>query len=388
MKLFRIVGFIFSGVFLLGLMAPADQVTEAYRDSSFIFTKAWRDGGWDLEYRFKGLGNKGHEVKCRVVSLMKQQVEESYGFQSLDRNSAVALRLKRRIDEEGIRERVLYYGESKVVPSYDKQKKDWFFNTFWAEVPDRIRVSGDWAKSRAERDRFTTWYRERGAALLQEAETEFMSSKGFVYDREMGFISNYSRLIILSTPAMEGCIEALNRETLGNAEILMNFFQSMPYERIDLADAKTKKWTGGLLLPPSLMVQGKGDCDSKAAAFCTIQRTYPDRLVIFRSFRKKGDDRKGHALVGVEAFAGRKKNRSQRQKWSGELPPWKRTQLFAGILDKPMVVDNRYYTLCEVAGGTGTVPYGEVAPGKQGWYVVMPIQPLDQYIEAPRPGKK
>jgi len=383
-----VAGLVCSAVFLLGLAAPPNQPNEVYRDPSFVFTRLLKDGTWNLGYYFRGVDDNWREVKCGIANSMSQGVEAGYGFQPSEKGSAVAKLLKSKIDEEGIKARVLYYGESKVTSKYDKSKKQWLYTTSWVEIPSRINVNGDWTKSSEERGRFMAWYRQEKGELVRKAESEFMSSKGFLYDREMGFLSNYSALTALSTPAMNDCIEALNRETLGRAEVLMDFFQSMPYKWIDLTDAKSGKWIDGLLLPPAVMTEGRGDCDSKAVAFCTVQRTYPERLVIFRSFRKLGDNRGGHALVGVEAWGGGNRRRHQRQKWSGALSPWLRQQLFAGILEKPMQIGLRYYTPCEVAGGSGRIPFGQVAPDRQGWYVVMPIQPLDQYIETPRPRKK
>ena len=87
------------------------------------------------------------------------------------------------------------------------------------------------------------------------------------------------------------------------------------------------------------MVQGAGDCDSKAAAFCALWRHFPKRSILILVPE--------HALVGVEG-----KPRA----------------------DEAYVrLGNRYFVLCEVAGPAKIPPGGERISGSFEYVMIEPV---------------
>ncbi len=195
-----------------------------------------------------------------------------------------------------------------------------------------------------------------------------MKSHGFVEDPQQGWIPDYALLVARATPVLGSCIDEFGQEVGKSPELLMQFFQAMPFKLI--ADQGTGWTTGGVRVPSSVLLQGEGDCDSKALTFCVLHRRYSKGLAIFRTFRKKGNLTPGHVLLGLELY-------SSAPIWGKE---WPRVLLEAGFYEDPIVVNNRYFIPCEVAG-PDRVPYGTVAlrkddarvPISKDDYVVIPI---------------
>jgi hypothetical protein len=369
---------------LLGL-GPEDKVQggsteplkdEEYSSDTFEFKRTHQGGDWLLEYRFKGLNDNWHNVTCRVKDAARWNLFGSYGYHKSEWLDAQAKSLQNAVNQEAARKGILVHGVALVTPLPSVGR----LQLQWKPTYDPLS-SVDAAVENREEEQFYNWYNSEKSKLQKKSYEKVMKERGFIEFPPAGWLPDYSSLVAQSTPALKNCVDALNRESKGSPEWLMNFFQSMPWVKLGDEDEDTGKVTGGLRLPPSLMVRAKGDCDSKATAFCVIQREQPGHLLIFRSLASTGDQ--GHALVGVEAYE------------QSTLAPGPRPQSRPGksrillqrlegmTYEKPILIGLRYYVPCEVAG-PGRRLYGEVAPGHAGDYIAIPIQSL----EAPFQGKR
>jgi hypothetical protein len=220
---------------------------------------------------------------------------------------------------------------------------------------------------------FLEWFQGEYAEMRTAQENQYMKERGFRWDRFEGWVLDYSSLVQQAAPVLDDCIQRLDAETRGDAQIdpetLMAFFVAMPREDI-LRVNPDGKFTQGFRVPTSVLIENSGDCDSKSAAFCVIRGRRPEHLVIFRTYPlPKGEENGiGHALVGIEAYA------------SGDA--WKDPTAFnvptliGESYQRPVEVDNRYYWPCEV-GGPGWNDFKSVAQGRGGDYEAIPIRPLE-----------
>jgi len=377
-----------AGVFSLGLTAlvgirPANSENVSaragsmlllakaeYSSPAFFFKRTRKGGDWLLQYRYKGSSDAWHDLECTINDSASRRVDERYGVGG----DLLAARFEAAIAEEG--KKVFYYGKPRVLPVYNREKETWSLVPSWVEISDRVTIAEDRDKAIDEQRQFVDWYGRESGRIMNKVRDELLGKRGFLYTRTTGWAPAYSNLIVQSTAALQSCINVINQETEGSPELLMNFFQSMKYVKVPAMEDGTGRMTGGFLLPATVMLKGEGDCDSKAAAFCAIQRTYPPRLVIFRSFQGADAGGPRHALMGVETWATRPPHgqRQRETKESSHLPPWQTTSLDAIFYKDQVLIGLRYYTPCEVAG-PGRLLFGQVSPGKEGSYVVIPIAP-------------
>lgn len=381
MKIYRNLGLLCASLLLLGWQARARPATGAphpsigspaaaadgdYADSKFWFHRARKGDQWELSFRFKGLNGEWSEVvTCGIGESTSRKLDASFGYTGAE----LARQLERVVDEEAGRARILYYGRSKANVAYNKKEETWSIQVIWVPTPGRVQIDEDQRRADDEHSRFDHWYMTEGERLRAKAMDGLRAQRGFLQNDIVGWLPDYLKIIDHSTPILESCAEALDQKTGGSVEILARFFQEMRYIPVELVEEKTQKSTGGLRLPPFVMISGRGDCDSKAATFCAIQRKHNRGLVIFRSFVAKGDNKHGHALIGIDPWGSAKPGARPKEKSYKGL---QRVQLDS-VIREPIQIGLHYYSPCEV-GGPGTTVFGMVSPDKVGSYVVIPIQ--------------
>lgn len=343
------------------LVALGDQTKEQSTskdeppcDDDFCLTRTSSKGNIHLVYRFRGLNNQWHEVACDISEADIAREIRTFGYLDSERKATWLQYLEKAI-KVGLR-------LSPFKPEYGRPRvtKD---GIEWVPVGELPPLVGQQIFAE-EREAFFNWYRENQKRLREMAEQKFLQDHGFIVIPGLGEIPDYSSIVARSASALTNCITAFDRETGGRPEILQAFFQAMFYEKVpDREDGQ--KWTGGLLLPVEVLTRGKGDCDSKAAAYCMIQRKREPRLVILRSVSGKHSPR--HALVGVEAW--KKDGRHPTESWSHKRVP---EALRAILYGDPIRIGLRDYWPCEVAGRKRTT-FGEIEPGHEGVYVAIRI---------------
>jgi len=356
----------------------------------FYFKRVRRGDHWNLTFRFMGLARE-HEVSCRLNIQKSQELIDFFSYRNVDKAKALAEEVQEQARQATLN--LQSFGQPWFTGVFNEKKGQVEIGYRWYAKSDVLLPAGALESAKQDEEDFASWYGKMKDQLVQEAEAGYMTAKGFLYDPQQGWLLDYSMLVSKAAPVLEDCTRAFNDALGDHPEILMMFFQEMPFQHID--DAGTAWTAGGVRVPSSVLLQRAGDCDSKAVAFCVLQRSYPRHLVLFRSFRLKKDKTPSHVLLGVE-----KDPPQAKEKWI-EARPWRKWPLEATFYRDPLGIDNRDYVPCEVAG-PGRTLYGEVA--KREWekqvggrwqkiivtkedYSVIPIPPLDKYI-LPKSTKK
>jgi hypothetical protein len=154
---------------------------------------------------------------------------------------------------------------------------------------------------------------------------------------------DYEEAVLHGTRSLEDCFQALRQVGDGDSErrllgLFLAFIQELRYEIPPDVDRQGRH-TLGFRVPSAVMVDGAGDCDSKAAAFCAMWRRLPKRSILILVPE--------HALVGVEGKPGP---------------------------DEAYVrLGNRYFVLCEVAGPGKIPPGGEAISGNFEYVMIEPV---------------
>jgi hypothetical protein len=322
------------------------------------------EGMWLLHYSFASPGGKRREFTCKISKEGDRKLQETEGYLQQDWGR-LDKELTRKLNDEAKREDAFQYGQAHV---FGTLQGGWEWRTYSPVT------QGDYAYHRDVQDRFNHWLAKEFEQLRADTRVSFMRSRGF-RSHQGKWLLDYSNLLIRAAPELENCVTELNRATSGNAEVLMGFFQMMHYKKLE--DVEGGRFTNGFRVPTSLLIKNEGDCDSKAATFCAIQRESPARLVIFRSTWPPSRKRSGHALVGVEAW----KDGNSPLKGAWNDGTWKTQRLESILYGDPILIGNRYYIPVDVAG-FGHTDFGRVLPGREGDYYVIPIRPLDRYIQS------
>lgn len=325
---------------------PLQDASFTSPSKDFSFQRTRQGDRWILHYQFQGAASKLHEVSCSISDADTEKLIKKFSYRNKDKASEMLTAIRKYVRENG--PPVGSYGEPVFSTEYDEDK-DVIVKARWQLKQGSIMNSVDQQNALAEQRKFTDWYNPKRASIRTAAEREFMKRHGFLEDPKQGWILNYAKLVEDATPALKSCVEAFGNEIGKNPELLMSFFQLMPFTLI--RDKGTGSTTGGVRVPPSLLLQNEGDCDSKALTFCVLHRAHSNGLVLFRTFRKKSSLVPGHVLVGIEVY-------SSSSKWN---PTWPQISLDAGFYENPIIVNNHYLVPCEVAGGHGRTDYSTIA---------------------------
>lgn len=354
---------------LLDQAYPPDQLQDAtYKDGSFSRKRV--GDSWSVTYRFRGLV-KVHEVSCKIGIAESKALITKFSYNNDDRATAVAKYMTVTVE----RETKGQFPHLLVTVSGKVSKEGKFsYSPAWKWNEESFLVLDDRKIAKKEVGQYYTWFETNKKRVRLDAESSFLRPRGFTYDIQQGWFIDYSQLVESAAKVLAGCSQAFNEEVGDRPEILMKFLQVMPFKAI--LDENTDWGTGGVRVPASVLLQDEGDCDSKAATFCVLERKYPRRLILFKSYRREGDRRPGHVLLGVQSFPS-----AGPQKWNGTRGAQTLT-LEAGLYRDGVRIDNVDYDVCEVA--SPNPEYGVVAKRLDGTvidtYSVIPIQPLQEFI--------
>ncbi len=321
-------------------------------DFSFARTKNGRK--WLLWYRFKSPSGDWHEASCGIDAANSLAMDAAFGYQESEATAWLSKAQEKILNERMARAGMLSYGKAVISPQGRIE---------WQIGPGELPSSLDVESAHREELAFYAWLNAH-PEVLQEAhataEAAFFDQKSFRNQKLIGWIPDYAKLADASADLLRQCREQIQQATKGSPELLMDFFQSMQFAAVPDKDPTTGKITGGFMIPAAVMILGEGDCDSKAVAFCVIQRDATRHLILFRSFGGSKDLR--HALVGVEAWGETRESAQSAQET---------VSLVEGVYEKPVQIGNLYYFPCEVAGGKGRALYGQVSINHNGSYVAI-----------------
>ena len=283
-----------------------------------------------LSYGFIDYSGRTQQVSCTVSREDYLRDVARFGYFEEQANQEINQILAARMDEEGRARGVLSYFSIEV---YGQGGYRWHWDAptgLDPAVEERIHAFHEWLDKDfvEEAKRITQRYYEDHGLLLEEDEITV----------------DYEEAVHHGTRSLEDCYQALRRVGDGDSErrllgLFLAFFQELRYE-IPPDVERGGRHTLGFRVPSAVMVQGAGDCDSKAAAFCALWRQLPKRSILILVPE--------HALIGVEG-----KPRA----------------------DEAYVrLGNRYFILCEVAGPGKIPPGAESISGNFEYVMIEPVR--------------
>jgi len=318
-------------------------------DPDFVFSKTGVKQVEDIKYRFKrNPEDPWIDVTCRMNLTERLKAESAFGYLP-DRWGRT---LEDVINEQGKKAGILKLGMARLSHTL---------------IPTWTQVKGSYGSNpEKEEQNFNFWYSVNKGTLRSKALHKFETEHSFILPAYSSWLPAYSTIVSNASTLLQDCgTEFDNRSPADKSRLLMEFFQAMRFEPIK-EESSDGRQTGGVRLPCCVMALGAGDCDSKAAAFCSIYRTPQISLVLFRSLR--GDPR--HALVGIGAYP--RASAAATTSTSTSTRRFEAT-LKEGLYDLPVEVPGLDAFWPIEVSGQGRARFKEVAIGHGGPYLVIPI---------------
>lgn len=260
-----------------------------------------------LSFGFADHDDTPRQVTCTLSRQDYEREVAGFGYQEKERRETLNRELRALLEREAAARGLDSYFEIEV---YDSQSYRWRYELPASASPE--------LEKRAER--LHAWLETSATDAFAPLAERYYREHGFRLRRDTLEV-DYERIVLEAGRPLADCFEALRQagDEVSAAKqlgLFLAFFQDLRYELPPEVDARGRN-TLGFRVPTAVMAEGAGDCDSKAAAFCTLWRRLRTTRVILILVPE-------HALVGVEGKPG---------------------------IDQAYVrLGNRYYILCEVAG--------------------------------------
>jgi hypothetical protein len=304
-------------------LSNVDELREFKRDDE--------PGRFRLTYGFVDYSDHPHHVTCTIDRATLERQRAGYGYDPAQIETEENARLQAAVEREIARRGLTRQFQFKVSGDHYQ----------WGPLYDANLGSEEAARVAAEQSRLEAWIQHDLEGELDVIRAELYGARGIARKRNMLSI-DYANIAAQGTAPLEDCFQALEgasrgfprRQKLG---FLLAFFQELTYELPP--DKEGRRETLGFWVPSDVMVRGRGDCDSKSAAFASLWRHFSGGLMLIVLPK--------HVLVGVEATPGPGEN-------------------FVRL-------GNRYFLLCEVAGP------GKFHPGEKkfsGSFEYVMIEPI------------
>lgn len=288
------------------------------------------NGIWSLTYKYqlRNLATEERTISCRIDGAGDQRLRDAFG---------------------------LYHCENL---EHDSRSLD-------GHAACKCRSGGDIVPLCSQKKEYDEYLKRRGMRLVQER-----------------YIPDYPHLAVEAAGTVQDCAHAL-RERLGDKEAeWLAFFQalrpddderSLHVPEVEIGP-KGEKWTAGLLVPTDVLIRNRGDCDSKALAFLSLQDNREADWMLFRSTKLDcaSADQEGHALLAILQGSSPRPMRFNPE----EVLELRidhtvvnretfNLQVRAGVLLE--------YSLMDLTG-PGMTLLGELDPQKYGMYIGLPIE--------------
>lgn len=334
-------GLALGGVVLLWTFAPEAETTadvhvdveldETREEGETRFERKGAGDRFRLSFGFLDHEENRHEVTCTIRREDYEREVAEFGYSESERSATLNGEVKALLDREAAARGVAPYF---TIDVHGDLEYEWSY-----EVPP---IAGDAARQAAED--FHQWLDTRSGEAIAPLIDRYYRERGFELEKDTLQV-DYERAVLESSDPLADCFEALRRaggqeSAVRQLSLFLSFFQDLRYELPPGQDRQGRE-TLGFRVPTAVLVQGAGDCDSKAAAFCSMWRRLRGSRVLLILVPE-------HALVGVEGKPGP-------------------DQAFVRL-------GNRYFILCEVAG-PGKVPAGDTSIEGSFEYVL--IEPGD-----------
>jgi len=299
------------------------------------FQRTEAAGRYRLSFGFIDHHGRPHEVTCAVDAADHRSLVAGFGFDDVALDREVGRRLETWLSRELASRGLAGYVALKVEGSRISAEPT---------LPESLDVEEHNRLVEAIRMFYRLW---DGPLLRrrQDLEAEAYRERGFLLEGDKVRI-DYAGVARRGRRPLGDCFQALERASPDYNQrqflgLVLAFFQEIHYEVPPGLVNGLKSL--GLWVPSEVLVNNHGDCDSKAVAFAAMWRSL-DAPVVFISVPR-------HMLIGVEMKPG-----------PGE---------------KYVLIRNRYFVLCEVAGPA------KLHPGKRELsghfqYVLMEPDPAAQ----------
>jgi hypothetical protein len=287
---------------------------------------------WKLSYGFVDYHGRTHRVTCHVDRAAHEAERAGFGYVPEEVEAELNRELARIVAAEVARRRVGPYFQIQF-----RGMGGWKWS--W-KLPGGLEET-ERVRARAAIDDLTGWIDRELRGRDQAIRSEIYARHGLkLEDRKLRI--DYQKLIEEGTGPLSDCFHALYEAGRGSSVrqymgLILAFLQELEYEiPPDEEDGRRKL---GLRVPTDVLVSGRGDCDSKSVAFASMWRRLPTSLIFILIPR--------HALVGVEA------------------------QVYPD--EEAVIVGNRSYVLCEVAGPAKIRPGGKSIAGSFEYILIEPM---------------
>jgi len=272
-----------------------------------------------VSVRYHDFAGSLHRFTCTEDLSAAQQEEAALGY-PVDSEANLAeldRRLVQKIKEQAgtfaryAEVRVSHDVMDPAAPPYSINWRYRLESLRMKEVPAPRQREAAKAEARIRRD------------LSHQAEKIFknyLQEHGFDYERsgseKLGRIEiSYRHLGDRARELLSDCSERFVREA-GSADeeeligLLMAYFQEMAFELQPLVE--DGRYTKGLWFPTKTLRLGRGDCDSRSLALCSMRRNSgPQMILLVTDLSEEEQDRvppqiraQQHVLIGIEAYPG------------------------------------------------------------------------------------
>lgn len=274
-----------------------------------VFNREDQGGRYRLAFGFIDHHGRSHDVLCAVDKrdYVREQAWFGYEQRQLDAllDDALARRVAEELESRGLAPHVTIRSERGGAYRWSSQFQD---------VADGTELS----RLMLAREEWMQWMKAGFEAERQRIEASLYKARGFLLEGRRLEI-DYAQIAVRATPPLLDCFRSLTAAAVGSNErqrlgLFLAFFQELSYQVPP--DKIGHREIQGLWVPTEVLVDGRGDCDSKSAAFCALWRNLKPRVVLITV--------PGHALVAVEGKPGPQEHFIR--------------------------LGNRYYVLCEIAG--------------------------------------
>ncbi len=278
---------------------------------------------YGITYGFIDFTGKKQRVSFDISKVSHRELSDKFGYNQQETEKRVIERLKGQIDriirESGFSSYIKYTITARRI------------NIDPVSVP-----SGIYSEVKRTMKAICDYYSSNFIIVFGEE----IKDRGFYLDGDLIKI-DYKKLSLWNLPHLKGCFNALYKAGNGYSRqkylgLFVSFLQEIDY-RIPPAIVDSKV-TGGIYIPTDVLINNRGDCDSKSILFCSLWQNFSESSIIIIETHE-------HALIGVEAVP-------------------QPGQSFVRI-------GNRYYVLCEVAGPGKNYPgYSNSIKGTYKYYLI------------------
>jgi|GEM_PF-1977308 len=262
------------------------------------------DSGYELEYKWKDFHERVLSIRFRVPRQTLLATEDEFGYSPEDLRAVLEeeagrmqVEASRKIrartrelmgqSEFGRYMTLKERGEDRLVLSYDVSPSlDQLLREAVTDIRDRVNHETVLQGLRIEN-------------ALKKKRQDYLEARGMRWRKDDRIEIDYKRCIDRNLFPMREIADAMwsatgsDRPSL-RLEALLSFVQSLGYEvPPDVEDGKN---IGGFWVPARVLVEGRGDCDSRAVLAASIWRNDHRNLLILVKLAR-------HVLLGISGLA-------------------------------------------------------------------------------------